>query len=222
MAALAICTMCLAAPAHTADWSAEIGAVSDYRYRGLSLSNGKPALQGSLALEHESGAYAELWASSPSSGGSGPAELDATAGYAFRLTDAVSLDVSATYYAFPGMTEANAVELTGMLEAGSGPFALNLGISLAPPQLGTRDAIGVKKTNRYVFAAAAYDLSSAPVTLRASLGHERGPWDMAAGGGKWDWSLGAEAHLKPVRIGLDLVGSNAGDESLVGALILPF
>ena len=94
-----------------------IGAVSDYRYRGLSLSDGKPALQGSLALEHESGAYAELWASSLSSGGSAPAELDATAGYAFSLTDDVSLDVSATYYAYPGTADANAIELTGMLEA---------------------------------------------------------------------------------------------------------
>lgn len=210
-----------ATPAAAADWSAEVSLVSDYRYRGLSLSNGKPAVQGTISVEHDSGAYAELWASSLT-GASSRAEIDATAGYAMNLTETLSLDVSATYYAYPGASDANALEVTGMLEAGTGPVTASLGLSVAPPQRGTRDAFGVRKTNLYAFAGAAYELTGIPVTLRTTVGHERGPWDSAERGGKWDWSLGGEAKLGPARIGLDFVGSDIGDESLVGTLVLTF
>ena len=39
-------------------------AVTDYRYRGLSLSNKKPALQAELSVGHHSGLYTRLWGSS--------------------------------------------------------------------------------------------------------------------------------------------------------------
>ena len=211
-----------ATPAAAADWSAEVGAVSDYRYRGLSLSNGNPAVQGSLALEHDSGAYAELWASSLTGSGASRFEVDATAGYALSLTETLGLGVSATYYAYPGASEANALELTGTLEANRGPVTASLGLSVAPPQRGTRDEFGARKTNLYALAGLSYRLTALPVTLRSSLGFERGPWDMAERGGKWDWSLGAEADLDRARVGVEIVGSDAGDESLVGTLTLAF
>ena len=220
-AILASCAGLAATPAAAADWSAEIGLVSDYRYRGLSLSNGKPAVQGTLSVEHDSGAYAELWASSLT-GGASRAEIDATAGYALSLTETLSLDVSATYYAYPDASEANALEITGMLEAGTGPVTASFGLSVAPPQRGTRDAFGVRRTNLYAFAGAAYQLTGVSITLRTTVGHERGPWDSAECGGKWDWSLGGEAQLGSARMGIDVVGSDIGDESLVGTLILAF
>ena len=220
--ALALCAGLAATPASAADWSAEVGAVSDYRYRGLSLSNGKPAVQGSLSVEHESGAYAQLWASSLAGSSESRAEVDATAGYAFGLTETLSLDVSATYYAYPGAAGANALELTAILEADRGPLTASLGVSVAPPQRGTRDELGARKANLYAFAGMSYELTSLPITLRTALGYERGPWDMAERAGKWDWSLGAEADLDQARIGLDIVGSDAGDESLVGTFILVF
>jgi uncharacterized protein (TIGR02001 family) len=219
---LAVCAALAPTPAAAADWSAEIGVVTDYRYRGLSLSNGKPALQGSLSLEHESGAYAELWASTLTGSGASRTEVDATAGYAVTLTEALSLDVSATYYAYPGAAGGNALELTGALEAVRGPLTASLGLSVAPPQRGTRDELGARKTNLYAFAEASYRLTSYPVKLRTKIGFERGPWDMAERAGKWDWSIGGEADLEQARIGVDLVGSDAGDETLVGTLVLAF
>jgi len=220
--ALTFCAGLGATPATAADWSGEVGVVSDYRYRGVSLSNGQPAVQGSLSVEHDSGAHAEFWASSLTGSGSSRAEVDATAGYAFSLTEDLSLDVSATYYAYPGAAGANALELTGMLEASRGPLTASLGLSAAPPQRGTRDEFGARKTNLYAFAGASYELASLPVTLRTSLGYERGPWDMTESAGKWDWSLGVEADFQAARIGVDIVGGDAGDESLVGTLILAF
>ena len=219
---LAFCAALASTPAVAADWSAEVGVVSDYRYRGLSLSNGKPAVQGSISVEHESGAYAELWASSLTGNSANRTEIDATAGYAFSLTETLSLDVSATYYAYPGAAGANALELTGMLEASRGPVTASLGLSLAPPQRGTRDEFGARKTNLYALAGASYQLPSLPLRLQATLGYERGPWDMAERAGKWDWSLGGEADFEQARIGVEIVGSDAGDETLVGTVILVF
>lgn len=209
-------------PARAADWTAEIGLVSDYRYRGLSLSDGRPAVQASLAAEHAYGAYAEIWASSATSGGRGLDEIDVTAGHVFDLTEAISIDLSATYYAYPGASSANALEIGGLLEASRGPLAATAGLSLAPPQRGTRNDSGSKKTNVYVFAGASYRLAKLPLRLRASLGFERGPWDAAGRGGKWDWSLGGEADFEQARIALDLVGSDAGGEAVVAALTLAF
>ena len=220
--ALALAVMLAATSATAQDWSAEIGLVSDYRYRGLSLSDRKPALQASIGIEHDDGAYAELWGSSLAKGSASRAEVDATVGYAIQLTETLSADVSGTYYIYLGATEGNALEVTGTIEAERGPLTASIGVSLAPPQGGTRDELGVKRLNSYAFAGVEYALPSTPLTFLATIGHERGPWGMASQSGKWDWSLGAGAELRKVRVGLDLIGSNAGDETVAGSLELRF
>ena len=45
-------------------FSGYVQGVSDYRFRGYSLSGGDPALQGTINLNHSSGFYAGAWASS--------------------------------------------------------------------------------------------------------------------------------------------------------------
>jgi len=220
--ALLLAVLLAATPATAQDWSAEIGLVSDYRYRGLSLSDRRPALQASIGLEHDSGAYAELWGSSLGGASASRAEVDATIGYAVGLSETLSADISATYYAYPGAAEGNALEITGTIEAVRGPVTASIGVSLAPPQRGTRDDFGKKRVNAYALAGVAYALPSLPLTLRAGIGHERGPWDMVPQGGKWDWSVGAGTELRKVRAGVDLIGSSAGDETLAGSLALTF
>jgi len=57
----------------TADrWRLEtvVGGVSDYRYRGLSLSEDKPALQAGVTLSQASGLYADVYLSSIAAYGS--------------------------------------------------------------------------------------------------------------------------------------------------------
>ena len=43
--------------------SANVGVVSDYRYRGISQTRLKPALQGGADFAHKSGFYVGTWAS---------------------------------------------------------------------------------------------------------------------------------------------------------------
>jgi hypothetical protein len=59
----------------------DVGLVSDYRYVGVSLSDGHPALQGSLRIEHD-GFYGTLWASALDRiGDPANSDIDVSAGY---------------------------------------------------------------------------------------------------------------------------------------------
>ena len=62
-AGLALCLL-LCAAACRAQVSGHVGAVSDYRYRGVSLSDGRPALQLGIDRDFAGGAYAGLMLSS--------------------------------------------------------------------------------------------------------------------------------------------------------------
>jgi uncharacterized protein (TIGR02001 family) len=212
----------LAAPANAADWSGEVGVVSDYRYRGLSLSDSKPALQASFSLAHGSGAYAEAWGSSLAPDDGSPIEIDGTIGYALDLTDTLSADLSVTYYAFPGEAASNAVEFSGSLEATSGPLTASVAVSVAPPQRGTRDDFGRRRANTYASGGVSYQLGRLPILVRARAGYERGPWDMAADGDKWDWSVGAELELTSARLGFDFVASDVSNDACIVSLALRF
>ena len=219
---LALSLAAVPAGAQGADWSGELSLVSDYRYRGVSLSGEKPALQAAAAVECKAGFHGELWVSTIKNDGAGKLELDASAGYAVDLAEDISLDLSATYYLYPAHGASNALEGTALLERTRGPLTASLGASVAPPQKGTRDDEDRRRTNLYVFAGLGYDVPDTPLRVRAQIGRERGPWDMRDRGSKWDYALGLDAEFKRARVSLDLVGSNAAPAGLVGALALPF
>jgi hypothetical protein len=56
------------------------------------------------------------------------------------------------------------------------------------------------------------------------MGRERGRFDEVENGGKWDWSVSAEARIAPARIGLSYAGCNVAGERarLVGSLFFDF
>lgn len=49
---------------HAADWESSLALTSDYVHRGVSQTDGGPALQGSLAYRNAVGWYAGVWVSS--------------------------------------------------------------------------------------------------------------------------------------------------------------
>ena len=53
----------LYSPATFADWSANISAVSDYTFNGLSQTQNDPALQGGVDKAFDNGTYVGTWAS---------------------------------------------------------------------------------------------------------------------------------------------------------------
>jgi uncharacterized protein (TIGR02001 family) len=221
--ALLILAAIYSAPAAATDISAEAGLVSDYRYRGYSLSEGKPAVQASVSLEHDSGLYGSVWSSTIRQDDfDADIEIDLVGGYALDLSDKLSLDFSATYYLYPSEPGANYAEATVVVERSIGAAALSAGISFVPPQHGTLGEDGRKKGNRYLFVGASYEVPAFPLTLNAALGHERGFFDEVDQGGKWDWSLGASLKRDHVRLGAAYTGTDAGSDALVASLFFEF
>jgi len=82
--------------------SGSMALVSDYRFRGVSLSDGRPAAQLALSYDHPSGAYAGLFVSSvrfSAAAGNGIQTLGHV-GYAARLASGLSWDLGAAYSGF--------------------------------------------------------------------------------------------------------------------------
>lgn len=158
--------------------------MSDYRNRGVSLSDNDFALQGGVNVSGRKGLSGGLWASSIDSTGGSELELDVFAAKSFQVKDA-SISVGGIGYLYPGGSNLAYGEATVVVSKPVGPFDLSVGANYAPQQqnLGSRD-------NIYVYTNAAAPLGSvfkAPVTAAATFGYENG--SLAFGPDKLDWSL---------------------------------
>jgi uncharacterized protein (TIGR02001 family) len=98
-----------AAPAATPDYTftGNLGIFSDYRFRGISQTNKKPAIQGGVDFAHSSGIYLGNWNSNVDSAQYNGAniEMDFYGGWKATFGD-FGLDLGAIYYYYPG-TGAN-------------------------------------------------------------------------------------------------------------------
>jgi uncharacterized protein (TIGR02001 family) len=214
--------------------SLDFGVVSDYRFRGVSYSGRDPAVQAELAVEHEAGPHASLWASSISeSSGGANLEIDLAGGWLFALSERLSLDVGATYYLYPGDNSANYIEPMLAAAYQIGAVKTRLTIAYVPPQGATRGAAGRKRDNVYASIGSELPISRTPVTLYGEVGYEHGAFDFARRGAKWDWQLGGTLDVKGVSLGLAYVDSTidgeaeegtegATDATVVGSLLFGF
>ena len=104
-AAIVLATAAAAPGAAYADVAFNVGAVSDYRYRGISQSRLKPALQGGVDWSHASGVYVGAWASTirwiDDAYGDAGVEVDLYAGYKRELMSNLTLDFGVLQYLYP-------------------------------------------------------------------------------------------------------------------------
>jgi uncharacterized protein (TIGR02001 family) len=147
-----------------------VGATTDYRYRGVSQSRLKPAV--SAGVDYGAGAfYVGAWASSikwvKDGGGDGNLELDLYGGYKGELSKDVAYDVGILTYVYPGNslpTSANTTELYGAVSFG--PATLKYSHTL---------------TNLFGFAdsknSGYFDLSATvpvgPVSITPHVGYQK-------------------------------------------------
>lgn len=83
-------------------FSANIGAVSNYIWRGVTQTDDQPAIQGGLDYAHASGFSLGTWASNVDFATGANYELDVYAGYDFSLpVEDASLSLNTIYYAYP-------------------------------------------------------------------------------------------------------------------------
>jgi len=101
---VAVLLFCTFAAGAGAQISGTASIVSDYRYRGITLSDRKPAAQFGLAYDDPSGAYAGAFGSTvrlaPPAGPNFQAVV--FGGYALRMPSGVSVEAGADYSAFTG------------------------------------------------------------------------------------------------------------------------
>ena len=179
--------------------TAGAGVVSDYRFRGVSLDNKKIAFQPFLTVKHESGLYAGVWGSNITPNSGDDIEVDLYAGFAGG--DAVTYDIGATYYVYPGVSGINYVEMTGKLGTTVGPATVGAQLSYAPSQsnIGSQD-------NIYVATNATVAVPNTPISIVGSVGIEDGAF--TAGKSKLDWSLGLTAAVAGFTVGASYVDTN--------------
>ena len=144
-----------AAPESTLSFNA--GVVSDYRYRGISQSRLKPAVQGGVDYADKSGFYVGAWASSikwiKDAGGDASTELDLYGGYKGAVGD-VAYDVGFLRYEYPSnklAVSANTNEIYGAVTMGPATLKYSHAVSNL---FGFADS----KNSYYVDLSATLDL----------------------------------------------------------------
>ena len=209
--------------------SGSAAIVSDYRFRGVSQSDEKLAVQAGITVTHESGFYVGTWGSNLSGwgtfGGSNM-ELDIIAGFKAPLNDNATVDIGATWYMYPsGFNNTDFIEPYVKLSGTTGPLSLTAGVAYAPKQEalgawyadGAAAAAGVytdpgdKNDNLYLWGDAAAGVPNTGLTLKAHFGYSKGndglgPFatSVAPTGEYADWLLGADYAIAgtPLTVGV--------------------
>ena len=228
--ALAAGSLWLAPPALAQDLSGEAELVSDYRWRGASLSNGNPALQASAEVE-AAGFYLGGFGSwVPRGGGAAGLEFDASAGWRAALDARLTLDGGVALYHYPRARDCDYAEATATLGWERGGTEARIGLAYAPRQPNLIDADGARSDNLYGFAGLEQAIAG-PFSVTLEGGYEAGAFDGAARGGKLDWRAGVSAGLGKLRLSAQYVGASRphagvderrGEHGLVLALARSF
>lgn len=197
----------------------EVAVATDYRFRGISLSGKDPEVTVSITASHESGLYANAWATNVAiDGEANDAEVDLTAGYSKDI-GSINIDFGGIYYLYPKNGEYNYYEFFGKASAPVGPATVTAGIAYAPSQSNIGD-----QSNTYYSLAGELPIGETPVTLRANFGIEDG----AFGDKKKDWGVGVGYDLgKGFTASVDYIDtarafSQLGDATVVTKVAFAF
>ena len=178
--------------------------VSDYRFRGISLSDRDATIQGGFGVSHDSGFYVGTWGSGLSGFGSfggSNTEIDVYGGYTTDL-GGMTVDVGLLWYLYPGTTGTDYAEPYASVSGAFGPLEAKVGVAYAPDQ----DAIG-SDDNLYVFTDLSAAIPETPLTLKAHYGYTDGSLG-GLNGSYSDWSIGASASWKALNFGVSYVDTS--------------
>ena len=186
--------------------SANAAIVSDYRFRGISLSDRNPAIQGGIDVSMDNGLFVGSWASSVANTGGSNVELDLYAGYG---GSAAGLDYTVTVlgYFYPGGSGVNYYEVSAGVEKTIGPASLGLDIAYVP------DQTNFPGDNVYVSGKAGMAIPTTPFSVNARAGRETS--DFVS---KWDWEAGISYASGNFSSSLAYVDSDYGGINEAGRL----
>jgi len=224
--ALALATSALSAPAFAQEAeksdpitiSGSATLVSDYRFRGISQTDRRFALQGGMTLKHESGVYGTIWGSSIDDyvANGSDQEIDFVAGYATSF-GSTGLDVGVTYYYYPGSHGADTdfYEPYVAVTQAFGPVTAKVLAAYAPKQSALTIGNG-KEDNFYLAGDLSGTVPGTPFSLTGHLGHSFGPSYLTVGDEYTDWSVTAGYAWKNFTFGLGYVDTDVDAYSPTG------
>jgi uncharacterized protein (TIGR02001 family) len=181
IASLAVPCVAMAdnAPAPAPAVTANVALVSNYLYRGISQTGGKPAIQGGFDYAHSSGFYAGVWGSNISwisdskLATNASVELDTYIGFKNSFATDFNYDVGflrynypGTYAITPGVTaKADTNEVYGLI----GYKWLTAKYSYS---LGDTFGIANARGTDYIDVSANYPVANTGITLGAHYGKQ--------------------------------------------------
>lgn len=211
--------------------------VTDYRFRGVSQTDKRFAIQGGLTVTHASGFYVSTWGSSIDDyvANGSDQEIDLIAGYSTTV-GAATFDLGVLYYYYPGSHGANTdfVEPYASVKGTFGPATAKLTVNYAPKTKAlSLDGVH-KEDNFYVAGDLSASIPDSPVGVSVHLGHSWGPSYLIIGSGKeyTDWSVGATYSWNSLTFGVSYVdtdksayspgGHNISKAGVVGSVTASF
>jgi uncharacterized protein (TIGR02001 family) len=196
--------------------SASVGATSDFVFRGLSYTRGKPAGLASLDVEFPSNTYLGGFVSSadPNPGPSPVVEMDFWLGQHWSLGSTFSADLRLTHYMYPDdprVADYDRDELTATLGIKDVVF---LSATWSPNTDSVGSLAGVDEG----------DVWTVELSARRSFG---GRYSIGAGAGYYDlydvyddayayWSLTLIADFAPFQLQLAALGADSTAERIFG------
>jgi uncharacterized protein (TIGR02001 family) len=180
-----------------------INLVSDYRFRGVSLNEKKPAVQGGFDLTYAINDGVSLYLGNWNSSldkitGFGDLEIDLYGGLK-GTAGAIGYKAGIVSYLYPDSHNVSYYELNGEVSGGLGPLSLAGGVFLAPSQKNFGS-----KTGLYLYTNAAYTVPDTGFAIKGAVGYE----DNAYFKNKLDWSLGAFYTYEKFTLGVQYVDTN--------------
>lgn len=203
--ALALAAPVLPGVAH-AELSFNIGAVSDYRFRGISQTRVKPAIQG--GVDYAMGSfYVGAWASNikwiKDLGGDAGYELDLYGGITGEAAPGVSYDIGVLTYQYPSNKldpSANTTEIYGSLT-----FS---GVTVKYSHSVTDTFANTDSKNSF-YLEASTDIEVGSFTITPHIGHQKIEGLFSKEATYTDYSLTVATEVNGVGLSLAVVGTDA-------------
>jgi uncharacterized protein (TIGR02001 family) len=198
--AAAVGSLALAGAAHAEDappfkLAFNIGANTDYVFRGISQTDEDPSVFGGVDATFAGIGYAGVWVSNVDFGNGTDAEFDLYAGVK-PTAGPVSFDFAVIYYGYidqPSGSHEDYFEFKGAASIPAGPATLGAAVYYSPEFFGkTGDAT-------YFEVNGAVPLGSSKFSVSGALGYQmlKGPFDYTT------WNVGIGYALND-HIGLDV------------------
>ena len=200
--------LALAAPSITyADVAFNVAAFSDYRYRGISQTRLKPALQG--GVDYSNGpVYLGAWASNikwiKDFGGDANIEIDLYGGLKGELSKELTYDIGVLTYQYPSnklSPSANTTEIYGALTYG--PATLKYSHALT-----NTFANADSKNSYYLDLSATFDVGGGLI-VTPHIGYQKIKGPFAGPGSYSDFALTLSKDFSGLVVSGALVGTDA-------------